>query len=918
MLDRPDQGKNKRRLLFAGIAASIIVLLLVAGATFYGYTQNQVYHESIEQLDELSDQLFEKLEDKLDLQWSHLDKFAGACTQTDSLTSDELAQIIAKSEKDLAPVGATLKFRALDDQGIYYTSEGEQGSWTGLDNIDDDDDDDDDGKQSFLIANWLDNQTYIAFVINTPQPLTVDGHEITHFILLRSINEMQPYFHSSAFGDNNLTFIIAPSGMVLFEDGELEGIDLQGKNVFYAMEDMELPHAESLDAFIEECKTNGKSCTEIRANGHDFYVVYNYLPGYDWGMLFFVSADDIATTTNKMVNSIMVSLILMFGVLLVLFVIVVATVMRFQNNQKLLAIKTESEEQLGKANALLSESNVKLEESQHKIEMALDEAQRATKAKSNFLANMSHDIRTPMNAIVGLTELMEDDLGNREKMLAYIKKLRTSSNYMLGLINDILDMSKIESGEVSLNQEPLKMAEQAGQIESIIRSHSNERNQTLDVVVHKIAHEYLIGDSIRVRQVFINLLNNATKYTQTGGVIRFEIREIPCDIAGYASFVTSVIDNGCGMSADYLEHLFEPFTREESSLTNKVQGTGLGMSITKSLVDLMGGTITVESELGHGTRFDVTLTLPIDREAYENLPVQSILLICTEQRMIENMEASLSETGINLRVVPDAETAAQRVRESMPEVVLVSGEMNNEGLTNAVSVLRAAAADATGTPAGAALAPAGDANTDASTAHENDAHKKFLVFWCDYAHKEYVSDALRNSGIDGLVARPFFLENLVAAVHSANADENPSTDDRRLPLKNKRFLCAEDNELNAEILEALLAMHNASCVIYPNGAELVEAFASVKPGDFDAILMDMQMPKMDGVEATRAIRASSNTLGRTIPIIAMTANAFSTDVQECLEAGMDAHLAKPLDITSLERTLHEILSKKQGGGTKVR
>ncbi len=867
----------------------LLVVLLCAGALFYSYASDQVYHESMAQLDELSGQLFEKLDARLELQWEYLDKFEKDCTQSSSITSDELANIITHCEDDFSTSNSMYMFRALDSDGVYYTRDGKQGSWTGLDSIDDDDDDD---GQSFLIANWLDNHTYIAFVINNSTPLTVDGREITHFILLRSVDEMQPFFHSSAFGESNLVFIVAPSGLVLFEDGELAGMELQGKNIFYTMEDMEFPHVESLDAFIEQCETDGKGCTEVRSGGNSYYVVYNYLPGYDWGMLFFVSANNVASTTEDMVRSMMVVFLTILAVMLVLLAVAVFAFVRFDANRKILAVKAENEQKLEATNRVLEDYNDKLQEKQVEVEAAMAEAVRATKAKSSFLANMSHDIRTPMNAIVGLTELMEGDLADREKMLAYIRKLRTSSSYMLGLINDILDMSKIESGEVSLNQESLRMAEQAGQIESIIRSHSNEREQTLDVVVHEIAHEYLIGDSIRVRQIFINLLNNATKYTQTGGSIRFEIREVPCDNPDHAKFVTSVVDNGCGMSPEYLEHLFEPFTREESSLTNKVQGTGLGMSITKSLVDLMGGTITVESELGKGTCFEVTLEMPIDREAYETRIVDRVVLISTEPQMIANMKASFGEPDIELRVAASPEEAAQMVREQAPDVVLVSGKPTHDELVSTVKMLREAA----------------DADADA------DAGEKMLVFCCDYAHRQEVHDVMRGSGIDGFVARPFFLENLATAVRNAHADENPVDDDRRSPLKGKRFLCAEDNELNAEILEALLTMHSASCVIYPNGEEIVEAFRDVKPGDFDAILMDVQMPKMDGLEATRAIRNSENELGRTIPIIAMTANAFNSDVNDCIEAGMDAHLAKPVDIATLERTLHDNLSKNAGGG----
>lgn len=352
-----------------------------------------------------------------------------------------------------------------------------------------------------------------------------------------------------------------------------------------------------------------------------------------------------------------------------------------------------------------------------------------------------------------------------EKLHADILKVQTSSNHLLSLINDVLDMSRIESGEVTLNQEQIILADQVGQIDSIIRPQVLEKGQTLTIRVHEIAHEYLIGDAVRLRQVLINLLSNAMKYTPKGGDIRFDLAELACDKPETAKFSFTVTDTGYGMAPELMKHIFEPFTRAENSVTNKVQGTGLVLAITKNNVDLMGGAINVRSQVGQGSQFTVTLEFPIDPNRKPQVVNQSY----------SELEASRAEKGAMLRGM--------------------------------------------------------------------------------------------------------------------------------------RFLCAEDNALNAEILQALLDMSGASCTFYPNGRELVEAFQSVKPGDYDAILMDIQMPVMNGLDATAAIRNGSNPLGKTIPIIAMTANAFSEDVKDCLDAGMDAHVAKPLDIAVLERALRSLLSR---------
>ena len=387
------------------------------------------------------------------------------------------------------------------------------------------------------------------------------------------------------------------------------------------------------------------------------------------------------------------------------------------------------------------------------VEAALEVAEKASKAKTDFLSNMSHDIRTPMNAIIGITTLMKNELHQPEKLAEHLGKLETSGRLLLGIINDILDMSRIESGKTTLNIEKTNLPQQVSQLDSIIRQQASQRRQTFTVENH-VQHENVLADPNRLNQVLMNILSNAVKYTPQGGHIRLDVEELS-HTEHYAKYRFVVQDDGIGMSAVYQKTLFDPFTREEKSGTNRVQGTGLGMAITKSIVDLMGGTIHVESASGKGSRFEVVLEFPIDAEADK------------------------------------VQTAS-----ALPE------------------------------------------------------------------EAEAVS-----------------------------------------PLSGMSFLCAEDNAINAEILEMLLETKGASCTICSNGQEIVDAFASVKPGEYDMILMDVQMPVMDGLEATRRIRSGENPLGRIIPILAMTANAFLEDMQKSREAGMDEHLSKPVDIAALEQTV---------------
>ena len=477
-----------------------------------------------------------------------------------------------------------------------------------------------------------------------------------------------------------------------------------------------------------------------------------YTENARWTLAFLVPAEYVAVNTQKLVNIVMVIIIVIAMVFSVITVFVGWSLLRQKQQQELQAEK-EANLRLEQYNIQLTQANDEMRRAQDAAAEALQSAERASKAKTDFLANMSHDIRTPMNAIIGITTLMKNELHQPEKLAEHLGKLESSGQLLLGIINDILDMSRIESGKTTLNEEKMNLSQQISQLDSIIRQQAGQRRQTFTVETH-LQHENVLADPNRLNRVLMNILSNAVKYTPTGGHIRFEVDELPRN-EHYARYRFVVQDDGIGMSEAYQKTLFDPFTREERSGTNKVQGTGLGMAITKSIVDLMGGSIGVESATGKGTRFEVVLEFPIDAEADH----------------------------------------AQQV-QALPE----------------------------------------------------------------------------------------------------EAEETS-------PLCGMKFLCAEDNAINAEILEMLLEANGASCTICSNGQEIVDAFASVKPGDYDMILMDVQMPVMDGLEATRRIRSGENPLGRIIPILAMTANAFLEDMQKSREAGMDEHLSKPVDIAALEQTV---------------
>ena len=521
------------------------------------------------------------------------------------------------------------------------------------------------------------------------------------------------------------------------------------------------------------------------------------------------------------------------------------------------------------------ELNQKLQKSQHELQTALQAAETASKAKTDFLSNMSHDIRTPMNAIVGLTSLMENDLQDPKKLQEYLDKLKASSRHLLNLINEILDMNKIESGKATLHIAPFSIAEQVAQVDSVIRPQAKARSQQFTIQTHNIRHENVEGDATRLQQVLLNILSNAVKYTNRGGHIELDIEELPRD-GHYARYKFTVTDDGMGMTEEFQQHIYEAFTRAEGSVTNKVQGTGLGMAITKSLVNMMGGAISLTSELDKGSTFEVMLEFKIDQSADDAVKQMNLLILrCDDENFARIKDAAANHPIIVCRTTTPKETE-QQLKTNHYDVILVPYPVYGDGLKAAVQRVR------------------GLAGSEA------------ILLGIAAAPRDEAADALSDSGLDGFIPMPFFLSNLEAEVSSIRERRRlgPQQKEQSV-LVGMKFLCAEDNELNAEILKAMLEMQGASCTICCDGAELVERFRTVQPGQYDAILMDVQMPTMDGYAATRAIRRGENPLGKTIPIIAMTANAFAEDVQKSFDAGMDSHLSKPVDMAALEQTLRK-------------
>lgn len=592
------------------------------------------------------------------------------------------------------------------------------------------------------------------------QEYTINGETYTAIGTLYDHSKLDSMLSVKSYNGNAYLFMLDNDGNITYTN-QIE--DKFFRNYFL------LKHLKGDQAITEEeadslqKKLDGREQgVELLGSDKPYYLGYCPIENNNTMLICIVEKSVVDNVLRDYQKTIVFETILMAGFILLLFAGLFYSISRRSLAEQKAEYEKRNNEIQTQAMKEMEESNKKLKKAKDITTEALQTAENANKAKTDFLSNMSHDIRTPMNAIIGMTSLIRHDAGNKAKVIEYADKIDISSQHLLGIINDVLDMSKIEAGKTVFKYTDFSILDFITELNTIFHSQIDEKNQTLTIIKENIRHEWVNGDQVHLMQIFSNLVSNAVKYTQEGGKIQFLVEECETKSSVYAKYRFLVSDNGMGMSADFKDTIFDAFTRAESSMTNKIQGTGLGMAITKNLVEAMGGTIDVESELGQGSCFEVLIDLRI-----------------AEDRFVSSAEQAEKDE------------------------------------------------------------PAGNV------------------------------------------------------------------------LKGMRFLCAEDNELNAEILMELLKIEGAECTICENGKRVLEAFEQSAPGDYAMILMDVQMPVMNGYEATKAIRRSSHELSKTIPIIAMTANAFSEDIQHSLAAGMNAHVSKPVEMKVLEKTIRSI---KSGGG----
>ncbi len=848
----PDKQKKQRRfsLLFP-----IIVIFCVFGTIVFSVSRKIAR--------EMSESAVQNLSESLDLIESTIEAILRSEAEFQTLIAQEIARVedpeeyIRSYEKNQTMSKMSLilsgKTEGVSNTGDRFTEDGLDFSAGGT------------------VMGFPVSQSYLNYMgtwsYTVKCPVERDGREIGTLYaeyIYDAVDRSLPdgFYNKQAslyiMDAESQRFVLKPKGMGQRSAGHLNLAD------FYQANDIKAPE---IRREVDACLESGKNILFY----HDIRNVraLSYMWAVNGGTIFLVGYVPVQAiqregqTVNQNIFIVVASMLAAFFLCILLYYL------NWRQQDKL---RREQEEERRVHSQQLAE--------------ALQAAQIASESKTTFLSNMSHDIRTPMNAVLGFTTLLATDAENPAKVREYTRKIMASGQHLLSLINDILDVSKIESGKVVLNLEKFALNDVVSSVDAIIQPMARARQQEFHLEVTGVRHEYLVGDETRINQILINLLSNAVKYTPERGHIWFRIIGLKQRSSQYEHIRIEVEDDGYGMTPEYLKTIFDAFTRAENSTTNKVQGTGLGMAITKSIVELMGGTIEVFSEVDRGTLFRVDLELRIqeeqaDQQFWTQRGVFRILVVDGDPESRENIRTLMEETGLQLKTAADSREAGDLLR-SGGDCQLALLDWETCGLPAARELREVL-------PAGVPILLLAEFGAE-NTAQALEIPRTGLLT------KPFFASALREKA-----------EELWAEPGKADASETGEDGG----LEGIRFLAAEDNEINAEILAELLEIEGASCEIVQNGRLAVERFQRAEAGEFDAILMDVQMPVMNGHEAARAIRTLEREDAKRIPIIAMTANAFAEDEKAALDAGMDAHVPKPLDMELLKKVIRQCIREEE-------
>ena len=738
------KAKEYRQYLVHGIfILSLITLLVLGGFYLRSFFMKQAEQERSSQLEEMSSQLRVNLHYNLETHWNLVASIKDYVNAQSFSSKEQAQQGIKEAEGIFHTELYGCRIMLLDAMGRGYTTDGEVGIWDDLKYLAD-------GavKHTFVTDTSNVKGTYLAFSHKLQSRSdSKRGLRFTHMVLLKEISTIRKYYTTESYGGHAATYIINRNGTLAYYDAHNEDI-LGVRNVFKALREGTYTGSKDFATMRQQLNNYGIATASVLLKDNEYYYCLAKMAEYDMTIMLLIPAEYVAVSTMTMLQSALRIQVVFTVLLLGLVLLALISIVRAERSSKMIKIEKETNQKLNKLRVA--------------AEDALKVAESASKAKSTFLSNMSHDIRTPMNAIIGFATLALDDIRDGKKVQDYLSKILSSSKHLLGLINDILDMSRIESGKVVLEEQETDLVTTLQELQSIMEGQAKERKLKLHVDYSNLRDRHVFCDKTRLNQVMFNLLANAVKFTSEGGSIWLTMSQLEptCEVEDRAIYEIRVKDTGIGMDKEFIKHIFEPFERERTSTVSKIQGTGLGMAITKNIVDMMGGTIEVESQKGVGTEFIIRLELRLQAEA---------------------------------RVA------------------------NEEGTKQ-------------------------------------------------HGHAEGVAE-----------------------------------------FAGKRLLLAEDNELNREIACMLLSKYGFVIDTAENGQEAVDLVAASAPDYYDLVLMDIQMPVMDGHEATRRIRNLEDKELAKVPVVAMTANAFDEDRKAAKECGMNGFISKPINMQEVVQALRMCL-----------
>ena len=742
------KAKEYRQYLVHGIfILSLITLLVLGGFYLRSFFMKQAEQERSSQLEEMSSQLRVNLHYNLETHWNLVASIKDYVNAQSFSSKEQAQQGIKEAEGIFHTELYGCRIMLLDAMGRGYTTDGEVGIWNDLKYLAD-------GavKHTFVTDTSNVKGTYLAFSHKLQSTVASErGLRFTHMVLLKEISTIRKYYTTESYGGHAATYIINRNGTLAYYDADNEDI-LGVRNVFKALREGTYAGSKDFATMRQQLNNYGIATASVLLKDNEYYYCLAKMAEYDMTIMLLVPAEYVAVSTMTMLQSALRIQVVFTVLLLGLVLLALISIVRAERSSKMIKIEKETNQKLNKLRVA--------------AEDALKVAESASKAKSTFLSNMSHDIRTPMNAIIGFATLALDDIRDGKKVEDYLSKILSSSKHLLGLINDILDMSRIESGKVVLEEQETDLVTTLQELQSIMEGQAKERKLKLHVDYSNLRDRHVYCDKTRLNQVMFNLLANAVKFTSEGGSIWLTMSQLEptYEVEDRAIYEIRVKDTGIGIDKAFIKHIFEPFERERTSTVSKIQGTGLGMAITKNIVDMMGGTIEVESQKGVGTEFIIRLELRLQAEA---------------------------------------------------------GAANEEGAKQ-------------------------------------------------HSHAEGVAE-----------------------------------------FAGKRLLLAEDNELNREIACMLLSKYGFVIDTAENGQEAVDLVAASAPGYYDLVLMDIQMPVMDGHEATRKIRSLENKVLAKVPVVAMTANAFDEDRKAAKECGMNGFISKPIHMQEVVQALRMCLQDRK-------